>query len=148
MTIDTYEWLCQQIVEDAQEAVIVADRDGVIRLWNSSAEAMFGYPAEEAMGQTLDLIVPERQRPAHWEGFYEVMKTGVTRYGQELLKVPALRKDGARISLEFSISLLRDGEEILGAAAVMRDVTARFQEEKALKQRLAALEAQAEGAGS
>jgi PAS domain S-box-containing protein len=148
MTIDSYEWLYQRIVEDAQEAVIVADRDGVIRLWNSSAHAMFGYPAEEAMGQTLDLIVPERQRPAHWEGFYEVMKTGVTRYGQELLKVPALTKDGSRISLEFSISLLRDGSEILGAAAIMRDVTTRFQQEKALKQRLAALEAQRESAES
>lgn len=145
--IDTYEWLCQRIVGGAQEAIIVADREGVIRLWNSGAEAMFGYSAEESMGQTLDLIVPERQREAHWAGFGEVMKTGVTRYGRELLKVPALRKDGGRISLEFSIALLGNAEgEPVGAAAIMRDVTARFQEEKALKQRLAALEAQAEGA--
>lgn len=147
--IDTYEWLCQRIVEDAQEAIIVADRVGVIRLWNSSAEAMFGYSAEEAMGQTLDLIVPERQREAHWAGFEEVMKTGVTRYGRELLKVPALRKDGGRISLEFSIGLLRDPEgEPVGAAAIMRDVTARWQEEKALRQRLTALETQVEGANA
>jgi PAS domain S-box-containing protein len=146
VTIDTHEGLCQQIVQDAQEAIVVADREGVIRLWNASAEVLFGYPAEEALGQTLDLIVPERQRKAHWAGYREVMKTGVTRYGRDLLKVPALRNDGTRISLEFSIILLRDGSEPVGAAAVIRDVTARFFEEKALKQRLAALEAQVEGA--
>jgi PAS domain S-box-containing protein len=145
VTIDTYEGLCQRIVEDAQEAIVVADREGVIRLWNTSAEAVFGYSAKEAVGQTLDLIVPERQREAHWAGYQEVMKTGVTRYGRDLLKVPALRNDGTRISLEFSIILLRDGSEPVGAAAVIRDVTARFQEEKALKQRLATLERQANG---
>lgn len=146
MTIDTHQWWYQQIVEDAQEAIVVADREGVIHLWNTSAEAMFGYSAKEAVGQTLDLIVPERQREAHWAGYREVMKTGVTRYGRDLLRVPALRNDGTRISLEFSIILLRDGSEPVGAAAVIRDVTARFQEQKALKQRLAALEAQVEGA--
>ena len=138
----TQEWLCQQIVEGTQEAIIFADRDGKIRLWNAGAEALFGYQAEEAMGHGLDLIIPERLRGRHWEGYHKVIGTGVTRYGKELLAVPAVRKDGTRISLEFSVVLLRDeAGEPLGIAALIRDVTARWQQEKALKERLAALEA-------
>ncbi|TMA58538.1 MAG: PAS domain S-box protein [Deltaproteobacteria bacterium] len=142
MTTYTHEWLCQQIVEGTQEAIIFADRDGKIRLWNAGAEALFGYQAEEAMGHGLDLIIPERLRGRHWEGYHKVIGTGVTRYGKELLAVPAVRKDGTRISLEFTVVLLRDeAGEPLGIAALIRDVTARWQQEKALKERLAALEA-------
>lgn len=137
-----YEDLCQKIIEGAQDAIIFADGEGTIRLWNAGAEAMFGYRAKEALGQTLDLIIPERLRERHWAGYRRVMATGVTRYGRELLAVPAVRKDGARISLEFSLALLRDGAgELLGAAAIIRDVTARWQQEKVLKERLATLEA-------
>lgn len=137
------ERLVQQIVEKTYDAIIFADRDGIIRLWNSGAEAMFGYQAQEALGQTLDLIIPERLRERHWEGYRKVMATGVTKYGRELLAVPGIRKDGTRISLEFTIVLLRDlTGELVGAAAIIRDVTARWQREKALKERLAALEAQ------
>jgi len=137
----TPEWLCQQIVEGTQEAIIFADRDGIIRLWNLGAEAMFGYAATETIGQSLDVIIPERQRGRHWEGYHKVMATGVTRYGKELLAVPAVRKDGTRISLEFSIVLLRDeAGQPMGTAALMRDVTARWQQDRALKERLAALE--------
>jgi PAS domain S-box-containing protein len=137
----THEWLCRQIVEGTQEAIIFADRDGTIRLWNAGAEEMFGYSTAEAIGQSLDLIVPERQRGRHWEGYHKVMVTGVTRYGKELLAVPAVRKDGTRISLEFTIVLLRDeAGQPMGTAALMRDVTARWQQERALKERLAALE--------
>ena len=136
-----HEWLCQQIVEGTQEAVIFADQDGLIRLWNAGAEAMFGYSTAEAVGQSLDLIIPERQRGRHWEGYRKVMATGVTRYGKELLAVPAVRKDGTRISLEFTIVLVRDGAgQLVGTAALMRDVTARWRQERALKERLAALE--------
>lgn len=144
----THEWLCQRIVTDCQVAIIFADRDGIIRLWNSGAEAMFGYQAEEALGQSLDLIVPERHRDRHWEGYRKVMATGVTKYGRELLAVPAMKKDGTRISLEFSIALLRAPTgELLGAAAIMQDVTARWQQQKELKQRLAVLEAKLEQVG-
>ena len=144
MATYTDEWLCQRIVEDAPDAIIYADGGGTIRLWNAAAEAMFGYRAEEAVGQSLDLIIPEKLRGRHWEGYRDVMATGVTRYGRELLKVPALRKDGSRISLEFSILLLRDAAgAILGAAAILRDVTERWQQERALKERLAALEGKA-----
>ena len=138
----TYEWLCRRIVEAGPDAIIFADRNGVIRLWNSGAQAIFGYQPSEALGQTLDLIIPEKLRARHQEGYRRVMASGVTRYGQELLAVPGLRKDGARISLEFTITLIRAEEgEILGAAALIREVTARWEQEKALKQRLAALEA-------
>jgi PAS domain S-box-containing protein len=144
MAAPTPEWVCQRIVEGAPEAIVFADRAGVIRLWNAGAEAMFGYGAEEAVGQTLDLIIPERHRARHWKGYRRVMETGVTRYGRELLAVPALRQDGARISLEFSIVLVREAAgEILGAAAVIRDVTTRWQVDRALKERLRALEAKA-----
>src|SRR5919198_2637524 len=142
MPTDTYAWLCQQIVEHAQDAVIFADRDGVIWLWNAGAEPIFGYRAEEAVGQTLDLIIPAPLRARHWAGYRQVMATGVTRYGQEVLTVPALRKDGTRISLEFTITLVRGAAgDLLGPAAIIRDVTARWQRDKALKERLAALEA-------
>lgn len=148
MANESRDWLCRRIVEDTPDAVVFADRDGVIRLWNSAAEAMFGYSADEALGQSLDLVVPERHRDAHWEGFRRVMRTGVSKYGTELLKVPALRRDGTRISLEFSIALVRDEDDrVAGAAAVLRDVTARWHEEKALRERLAASEAEIAAAG-
>lgn len=109
---------------------------------------MFGYRAEEALGQTLDLIIPERLRDRHWEGYRRAMATGETRYGQDLLKVPGVRKDGTRISIEFSIALLRDETgELLGPVAVIRDVTARWEHEKAMKERLAALEAKVQNLG-
>jgi PAS domain S-box-containing protein len=136
------ERVYQQIIENTQDAIIVADREGLIRLWNTGAEAMFGYPREEALGQSLDLIIPERLRGRHWEGYRKVMETGVTRYGRELLAVPGRRKDGTRVSLEFTIVLLRDEAGTpMGTAAIMRDVTERWQQEKTLKERLAAFEA-------
>lgn len=134
--------LSEQIIQNAQDAIIYADRAGLIQLWNAGAEAIFGYTAKETLGKNLDLIVPERQRQRHLEGYEKVMATGVTRYGKELLAVPALRKDGTRISLEFSIVLVRDDTGApQGVAAIMRDVTARRQQEQEMKQRLAALEA-------
>lgn len=127
-------WLFQRIVDEMPEAVVVSDRAGVILLWNRGAEVMFGHSAAEAVGQTLDLIIPERYRARHWEGYRTVMATGVTRYGTELLAVPAIRKDGRRISLEFSIALLRDDSGALaGAAAIIRDVTARWEREQAAR---------------
>jgi PAS domain S-box-containing protein len=124
--------LFQRIVEEMPEAVIVSDRAGAIVYWNRAAEMMFGHSAGEAIGQSLDLIIPERFRARHWAGYRTVMSTGVTRYGHELLAVPAVRKDGRRISLEFSIALVRDDAGALaGAAAIIRDVTARWERERA-----------------
>ncbi len=144
----THEWLCQRIVEDAQVAIICADREGIIRLWNSGAEVLFGYSTSEAVGKTLDLIVPERHRVRHWEGYHRVMATGVTKYGRELLAVPAVTRDGRRLSIEFSIVLLHAPTgEMMGTAAIMQDVTARWQKQKEMKERLAALEAKLEQVG-
>ena len=137
------DWLSQQIVSGAQDAIIFADSKGVIHLWNSGAEALFGYAASEAVGQTLDLIIPERLRERHWGGYHGVMESGVSRYGRELLAVPGQRKDGTRVSLEFSILLLMgENGKPLGAAALLRDVSERFQRERETRERIAELEAQ------
>ncbi len=146
MSSYTHEWLCQQIVDNTYDAIIFADHEGLVRLWNSGAEAMFGYTTEEALGQSLDLIIPERFRARHWEGYYRVMETGVTKYGDgDLLAVPALRKDGTRISIEFTVVLIsNDSGGVLGIAAIVRDVTERWQRDKTLREQLAALKAQVE----
>lgn len=134
--------LCRDIVEHTSLAIVFGDREGIIRLWNAGAEAMFGYTAAEAVGQSMDLIVPEKHRAKHWEGYDRVMQSGVTKYGRELLAVPALTKDGRRISIEFNVALLRDeAGQVIGAAATINDVTARWEREKAVRARLAELEA-------
>ena len=141
METGSLEGLYQQIIEGAQDAIIFADKEGIIRLWNSGAEAIFGYSKEEAIGETLDLIVPEKLREKHWEGYRKVMDTGVTKYGSDILAVPALKKDGSRLSVEFTIVLLKDDTgKPQGTAAIMRDMTERWQREKELKKRLAELE--------
>lgn len=142
----TYEELCRQVVQACNDAIIFSDRDGTIRLWNSGAEQMLGFSAREAIGQSLDIFIPENQRARHWEGYFKVMESGITRYAKELLSAPAIRKDGVRISTEFSMTIIRDAAgEIAGTAAVIRDVTARWQKEKALRARVAELESQVAG---
>jgi PAS domain S-box-containing protein len=144
MADDLPAWMYRRIVDASPEAVVVADSEGVIRFWNQSAENIFGFTAAEALGQTLDLIVPEPQRERHWTGYRAVMRSGQTRYGRELLAVPALRKDGERISVEFYVVLLRnDAGTLQGIAALVRDVTSRWQRDRALQQRLRELEANA-----
>jgi PAS domain S-box-containing protein len=141
MTAYPQEWLSRQIVDKAADAIIFADEEGIIRLWNAGAEAIFGYPAAEALGQSLDLIVPEKLRKRHWEGYRKVMATGKTKYGKETLAVPAITKDDNRISIEFTIVLVsNDSGEPLGTAAIIRDVTERFLKQKELKKRLVELE--------
>jgi PAS domain S-box-containing protein len=139
----------QQLIEHAADAILVVDRQGLIRYWNIGAEQMFGYSAGEAVGQSLDLIIPEKLRSRHWEGFFRVMDTGQTKYISDLLASPGVRKDGARLSLEFSIVLLRNEDgEIEGCASIMRDMTSRWQREKALKERLAACESRRPGSAA
>lgn len=140
----TNEELCRQLVQSCNDAIIFSDRYGIIQFWNLGAEQMLGFTAEEALGRSLDIFIPENQRPRHWEGYFKVMETGTTRYQKELLAAPAIRKDGVRISTEFSMVVIRDaGGGIAGTAAVMRDVTTRWQKEKAFRMRLAELEQQA-----
>ena len=134
------DWLCCRLVAESRDAIIFADKDGLVRLWNVGAEAMFGFRAAEMEGQSLDRIIPEPLRARHNEGFRQVMAKGESRYAADLLAVPGLRKDGARISIEFTITLIKDGEgSVLGAAAIIRDVTARWQRDQELKKRLAEL---------
>jgi PAS domain S-box-containing protein len=129
------------LVHGAGDAVIVADRDGAIRYWNAAAEAMFGHTAADAVGASLDLVIPERLRDRHWEGYRQTMASGETKYGGQTLSVPAVRADGARISVEFTVALLHDaGGAVTGIAAIMREVTAAFEERRALQRRVRELE--------
>jgi PAS domain S-box-containing protein len=134
------------LVGSCADAIIYADREGKIRFWNGSATRIFGFTETEALGQSLDLIVPEGLRARHWEGYDRVMTGGESRYGQgDVLAVPAMRKDGRRISIEFTVLPMRDAAgALLGIAAFLRDITARFEELRGLRRELAALKAQAE----
>ena len=133
-----------RLVRDCPDAIIYADAQGVIRFWNAAATRIFGYGESEALGGSLDLIIPERLRDRHWQGYEHVMKGGKSRYGEgDLLAVPALHKDERQISVEFTILPLHDNAgTILGIAAFLRDVTARFEEVRGLRRELAALKAQ------
>jgi PAS domain S-box-containing protein len=140
-------WLCRSIVEGAGDAVLFADRDGRIRYWNEGAASMFGWSAVEALGLSMDLIIPERQRARHWQGWDQVMKSGQTRYGHDILAVPATRKDGSPLSIEFTIQLVRDDAgAVVGASAILRDVTERWTRDRELRKRLADLEQKLRGA--
>jgi PAS domain S-box-containing protein len=133
--------LAAALLEGAGDAVVVADPAGTIRYWNPRAEAMFGHPRERALGSTLDLIIPERLRDRHWEGYRHTMATGETKYGGSTLAVPALRADGSRISIEFTVALLHDeAGGLAGIGAILRDVTERWEQDRALRRRLAELE--------
>lgn len=131
----------QMIIDQTPDAVLFSDRDGFIRLWNRGCELIFGFSEDEALGQSLDLIIPERLRDRHWDGYHRVMETGLSRYGTELLSVPAKHKDGHQLSCAFSIIMLKDEKgHPVGVASIMRDVTATFEKEKGLKKRIAELE--------
>ena len=123
------------------DAVVYAGADGMIGFWNDGAQRIFGYAAAEAIGQSLDIIIPASLRERHWSGFHATMRTGESRYGAgDLLSVPALRKDGARISVEFTIVPFRGADGAMaGIAAVMRDVTPRFNELRALRRQVETL---------
>lgn len=143
------EQLAAGVVNESPEAIVVTDPDGIVRLWNKGAARMFGYSAAEALGQNLDLIIPEKLRERHWKGYFQTMVTGYTRYGDELLSVPATHRDGHRLSIEFSVALLRDdADRIIGISAIMREVTERRNAEKALRARIADLERGADAAGT
>jgi PAS domain S-box-containing protein len=132
--------LSEAILSTPADANIAADKDGIIRFWNPGARRVFGYSSEEAIGQSLDLIIPERLRARHWDGYRTVMATGKSRYGDnDLLSVPALRKDGVRISVEFTVVPLQSDGRMIGIAAIMRDVSTRFEEMRTLKRQLAEL---------
>jgi PAS domain S-box-containing protein len=131
--------LARALLGTNSDAIIAADKDGVVRFWNPGAERIFGYTSDDAVGQSLDIIIPERLRKRHWDGYQQVMEGGESRYGHgDILAVPGIRKDGAGISVEFTIVPLTDeAGRLNGVAAIMRDVTRRFEEVRALKRKLA-----------
>ena len=130
--------IARALLASEADAIVACDRDGIVRVWNAGATRVFGFGADEAVGQSLDLIIPERLRVRHWDGWRHTIATGESRYaGGDTLSVPALRKDGAQISVEFTITPLHGADgAITGLAAVMRDVTARFEELKALRKQV------------
>jgi PAS domain S-box-containing protein len=135
----------EAFVQTAGDAIVAAGTDGFILFWNHAAERIFGYTEGEALGRSLDLIIPESLRLRHWEGYRKVMATGVTRYGAEILRVPALHKDGRRLSIAFTVALLYSrAREVQAIVAIIRDETSRWEEERALRKRLAELEAKNE----
>jgi PAS domain S-box-containing protein len=133
------EGLTEALLDSASDAIVATDRDGRITFWNPGAERIFDFAPDAAVGQMLDLIIPENLRARHWQGFHHVMATGTSRYGHgDLLSVPGLTKEGQRISVEFTIVMLRDGAgQVAGTVAVMRDVTKRFEEVRDLRRKLA-----------
>jgi PAS domain S-box-containing protein len=131
------------LIAGMPDAIVYADEMGLIRVWNAGAVRMFGFTEQEAMGQSLDIIVPAGPRDRHWHGYHETMRTGQTRYGDgQILAVPAVRKDGTRLSVEFTIvPFTGEDGKMAGIAAIMRDVTARFEELRTLRKELATLRA-------
>ena len=129
------------LVSGMADAIVYADAEGVIRVWNRGATRIFGFAEAEALGRSLDLIVPENLRERHWQGYRATMRTGQSRYGNgQILSVPAVRKDGTRVSVsvEFTIVPFTDNAgRMIGIAAIMRDATARFEELRALRRQLA-----------
>jgi PAS domain S-box-containing protein len=138
--VDMSDAVAEAILSTRSDAIVAADRDGIIGFWNPGAVRLFGYSHDEAMSRSLDLIIPERLRQRHWNGYRRVIETGKSRYGQgDVLSVPAVRKDGATISVEFTIVPLQSSGQMIGMVAIMRDVTRRFDEMRALKRKLVEL---------
>ena len=129
------------IVAQTTDAIIFADRQGVIRLWNPAAEAVFGFSADEVIGQSLDLIIPERLRPAHWKAFHQAIEAGRTRLGRRALLTRSVHKSGAKLYVDLSFAIVRDATgKVAGSVAVARDSTERYASETTMKKRLAELE--------
>ena len=137
------------LVAAVGDAVVSSDPKGAITLWNPAAERLFGYTEAEALGQSLDLIIPERLRGRHWEGYDKTMATGITRYGHDVLRVPATNKAGTPMSIAFTVALLTGADgQVEQIVAVIRDETARFAEDRALRKRVTEAEAKLAAAGT
>jgi nitric oxide dioxygenase len=131
--------IAKAVISTSSDAIVAADKKGTIVFWNPGAERIFGFEAGEAIGQSLDIIIPERLRMRHWDGYHQVMATGESRYGHgDILAVPGLKKDNTQISIEFTIVQVKDSAgQVAVLVAIMRDVTKRFEEVRALKKLLA-----------
>jgi PAS domain S-box-containing protein len=139
MEMSFSDLVASALLATTSDAIIAADKNNIVRFWNPGAERIFGYTQEQAVGQSLDIIIPERLRKRHWDGYQRVMAGGDSRYSHgDVLAVPGVRKDGTAISIEFTIAALKDSAGLLtGMVAVIRDVTAKFEEVRALRRKLA-----------
>ena len=138
--------LCKAIVEQAPEALIFVDTAGMIRIWNGGAEAVFGFPAAEVLGASLDVIIPERFRRAHWAGFQRAIERGRTQHGNQVRTTRAVHKDGRKLYVDLSFSVITaPGGAVLGSLGVGRDCSARYLAETEQRGRVAALEAELAG---
>lgn len=145
----SFDNLFQAIVEQVSDAIIFADRQGVIRLWNAGAKAVFGYSPEEVIGRNLDVIIPERLRPAHWEAFDKAVETGSTKYGRQVMVTRSVHKTARKLYVDLSFAIVRNHTgEVVGAVAVARDATERYLSEAALRKQVADLEAQSKAASA
>lgn len=142
--LEAADWAAKT-VDAMPDALVIADAKGLIRTWNAGAERIFGHAREEALGQSLDLIVPENQRKAHWEGYEHTMASGETQYAfGELLAVPAMHRDGTRLSIQFCITPLHDASgKMVAIAALLRDVTSEWKKTMELRKELATARAAA-----
>jgi PAS domain S-box-containing protein len=133
----------KMLVESVGDAVMACDASGAITLWTPACERMFGFTQADAMGKSLDLIIPQRQQQRHWDGYHKTMQTGITKYGNDVLRVPAVHKDGHTLSIAFTVSMLHtpDGK-VSHIVAVVRDESARFAEDRNVRKRLMELESQ------
>lgn len=133
--------LADAIVAQVPEAIVFADPQGVIRLWNHGAEVLFGFAAAEVIGSSLDVIIPERFRPAHWAGFHRAVASGRTRSGDSVRTTRALHQSGRKLYVDLSFAIVKDDSgSVIGSVAVGRDGGVRHLADKALRERLAALE--------
>jgi PAS domain S-box-containing protein len=133
--------LFEAIAGQSSDAVIFADRDGAIRIWTRGAETIFGYSAAEVLGKSLDVIIPDRLRSAHWEGFRRAIDTGETKLGGRVIITRSVHKTGRKLYVELSFGLVRDrGGAVIGAFAIGRDCTARYNADSALRARIAQLD--------
>jgi PAS domain S-box-containing protein len=134
--------LATRILDDSPDAIVVCDAVGRIRRWNRGAQRVFGFSPAEAVDASLDLIIPERLRTRHWAGWHTAITAGQTRFDDgQILAVPALRKDGSLISIEFSIQFVKDRKgHVEAIVAIIRDVTERYSRDKALRAELKALQ--------
>lgn len=131
----------EALVEQMPVAIIVADREGSIRTWNRASEALFGHTANEALGRSLDIIIPEHLRAAHWEGYGRSLASGTTKYTGRVMTTRAVHKDGRKLYVDFSFGMLKDAAgAVVGAIAAGRDATERYLAEREQRAKLAALE--------
>jgi PAS domain S-box-containing protein len=132
----------QQLVESAADAIMACDAAGKITLWNAASTRMFGFTEAEAMGHSLDIIIPQRQQARHWEGYHVTMASGITKYGASVLRVPAVHKDGHTLSIAFTVSMMHSADgKVSAIVAVVRDESVKFAEERALRKQILELQA-------